>query len=249
MSWINLSATLIYFLGLLVLAIQGDRHAARFSGERTRQVIYVLGLGVYCTSWTFFGSVGLASTNGLDFLPIYIGPMLVFGFGWPLVARVTRIARAQNITSIADFLAARYGKSEAVAAVAAVIAAIGVVPYIALQLKAISATLMIGFGLRPLVAPASEWPDRLTFAVALLLALFAMAFGTRRVEAGERQNGLMATIAAESVVKLLAFLIVGAFVVWGMFGGLSDLFHRAAAAPGVCAGARRRRPIPRSGSR
>ncbi len=233
MSWINLSATLIYFLGLLVLAIQGDRHAARFSGERTRRIVYVLGLGVYCTSWTFFGSVGLASTNGLDFLPIYLGPMLVFGFGWPLVARVARIARAQNITSIADFLAARYGKSEAVAAVAAAIATIGVVPDIALQLKAISETLMIGFRSSAPLAPASEWPDRLTFTVALLLALFAMAFGTRRVEAGERQNGLMATIAAESVVKLLAFLIVGAFVVWGMFGGMSDLFHRAAAAPEV----------------
>ena len=235
LSWINLSATLMYFLGLLVLAIQGDRHAARFSGERTRRIVYVLGLGVYCTSWTFFGSVGLASTNGLDFLPIYIGPMLVFGFGWPLVARVARIARAQNITSIADFLAARYGKSEAVAAVAAVIAAIGVVPYIALQLKAISATLMIGFRPSAPLPPAPEWPDRLTFTVALLLAMFAMAFGTRRVEAGERQNGLMATIAAESVAKLLAFIIVGAFAVWGMFGGLSDLFHRAAATPDVWA--------------
>ena len=117
LSWINLSATLLYFAGLLGVAVLGDRHAARFSGERTRRIVYVLGLGVYCTSWTFFGSVGLASTNGLDFLPIYIGPMLVFGFGWPLVARVARLARAQNITSIADFLAARYGKSEAVAAV------------------------------------------------------------------------------------------------------------------------------------
>jgi Na+/proline symporter/signal transduction histidine kinase/CheY-like chemotaxis protein len=233
LSWINLSATLLYFLVLLGLAVLGDRHAARFSGERTRRIVYVLGLGVYCTSWTFFGSVGLASTNGLDFIPIYIGPMLVFGFGWPLVVRVTRLARAQNTTSIADFLAARYGKSEAVAAVAAVIAAIGVVPYIALQLKAISATLTIGLGSSVVFGPAQDGQDRLAFAVALLLALFAMAFGTRRVEAGEHQNGLMTTIAAESVVKLLAFLIVGAFVVWGVFGGLSDLFHRAAAAPAI----------------
>jgi Na+/proline symporter/signal transduction histidine kinase len=235
LNWINLSATLLYFLGLLGLAIYGDRHARRFAGDRTRRFVYVLGLGVYCTSWTFFGSVGLASTNGLDFLPIYIGPMLLFGFGWPLVARVARIARAQNITSIADFLATRYGKSEAVAAVTAVIAVIGVVPYIALQLKAISATLMIGVNpSAPFApAPASDWPDRLAFGVAILLALFAMAFGTRRVDAGEHQNGLMATIAAESVAKLLAFLIVGAFVVWGMFGGLSDLFHRAAVTPSI----------------
>ncbi len=233
LSWINLSATLLYFAGLLGVAVLGDRHAARFSGERTRRIVYVLGLGVYCTSWTFFGSVGLASTNGLDFLPIYIGPMLVFGFGWPLVVRVARLARAQNITSIADFLAARYGKSEAVAAVAAAIAAIGVVPYIALQLKAISATLTIGLGSSAAFGPEQDGQDHLAFAVALLLALFAMAFGTRRVEAGEHQNGLMTTIAAESIVKLLAFLIVGVFVVWGMFGGLGDLFHRAAAAPGI----------------
>ncbi|MCI4677225.1 PAS-domain containing protein [Rhodoblastus acidophilus] len=235
LNWINISATLLYFLVLLGLAVYGDRRAARFTGDRTRRLVYVLGLCVYCTSWTFFGSVGLASTNGLDFLPIYIGPMLVFGFGWPLVARVARTARAQNTTSIADFLAARYGKSEAVAAVAAVIAVIGVLPYIALQLKAISATLMIGFGhATPFApAPASDWPDRLALGVAILLALFAMAFGTRRVDAGEHQNGLMVTIAAESMAKLLAFLVVGGFVVWGMFGGLGDLFQRAAVTPGI----------------
>ena len=234
-SSIYITATLLYFLALLALAVYGDRHAGRFSGKRTRRIVYALGLCVYCTSWTFFGSVGLASSNGLDFLPIYIGPMLVFGFGWPLVARVARLARAQNITSIADFLAARYGKSEAVAAVAAIIAVIGVVPYIALQLKAISATLAIGFGnaapFEPL--PPSVWPDRLALGVAILLALFAMAFGTRRVDAGEHQNGLMVTIAAESVAKLLAFLVVGGFVVWWMFDGLGDLFQRAASSPRI----------------
>jgi Na+/proline symporter/CheY-like chemotaxis protein len=234
-SWINISATLLYFLALLGLAIYADRHARRFAGKTSRRLVYMLGLCVYCTSWTFFGSVGLASSNGLDFLPIYIGPMLVFGFGWPLVARVARLARAQNITSIADFLAARYGKSEAVAAVAAIIAVIGVVPYIALQLKAISATLIIGLAkaapFEP--APPSAWPDRLAFGMAILLALFAMAFGTRRVDAGEHQNGLMVTIAAESIAKLLAFLAVGAFVVWWMFDGLGDLFQRAEMIPHI----------------
>jgi Na+/proline symporter/CheY-like chemotaxis protein/two-component sensor histidine kinase len=234
-SLMNISTILAYFLGLLMLAIYGDRQSARFSGPRARKLIFVLGLCVYCTSWTFFGSVGLASSNGLDFLPIYIGPMLIFGFGWPLVARVARIARAQNITSIADFLAARYGKSEAVAAVAAVIAVIGVVPYIALQLKAISATLLVGLGQgEPFVPlPASDLSDRIAFAMAILLALFAMAFGTRRVDAGEHQNGLMVTIAAESVAKLVAFLVVGAFVVWWMFDGLGDLFERAATSPRI----------------
>ncbi len=116
-SWIGITATLLYFIALLALAAYGDRKGARLLRRPARKMIYALGLCIYCTSWTFFGSVGLASSNGLDFLPIYIGPMLVFGFGWPLVARVARIAHAQNTTSIADFLAARYGKSEAVAAV------------------------------------------------------------------------------------------------------------------------------------
>lgn len=234
-SWIGITATLLYFLALLALAAYGDRKGARFLRGPARKLIFALGLCVYCTSWTFFGSVGLASSNGLDFLPIYIGPMLVFGFGWPVVARVARLAHAQNSTSIADFLAARYGKSEAVAAVTALISVIGVVPYIALQLKAISATVTTGFGyVEPLASAVSvEGPDRLSLAVAILLAFFAMAFGARRIDAGEHQNGLMLTIAAESVMKLLAFLAVGAFVVWGMFDGLGDLFHRAGASPRI----------------
>src|SRR5664279_872174 len=128
-SWIVLSATIVYFLVLLGLAVYGDRKDVRFPRGAARKAIYALGLAVYCTSWTFFGSVGLASSNGLDFVPIYIGPMLMFGFGWPVVARVARIAHAQNTTSLADFLASRYGKSEAVAAVVALISVIGVVPY------------------------------------------------------------------------------------------------------------------------
>jgi Na+/proline symporter/signal transduction histidine kinase len=231
-GWIVVAATLLYFLALLALAVYGDRRGARFG---SRKFIYALGLCIYCTSWTFFGSVGLASSNGLDFLPVYIGPMLMFGFGWPLVARVARIAHAQNTTSLADFLAARYGKSEAVAATVALISVIGVVPYIALQLRAISATLAMGFGWSSAFdAPAAGGgPDHLSLAVALLLAAFAMAFGTRRVDASEHQNGLMLTIAAESAFKLLAFLAVGSFVVWGMFDGLGDLFHRAESVPRI----------------
>jgi Na+/proline symporter len=130
----------LYLLGLLGLAIYGDRKSAALGRDPWRKIVYALALGVYCTSWTFFGSVGVASSNGLDFLPIYIGPMLMFGFGWPLVARVARLATAQNTTSIADFLAARYGKSQAVAAVTAAISVLGVTPYIALQIRAIATT-------------------------------------------------------------------------------------------------------------
>jgi len=231
---VGVAVIALYLLALLGLAIYGDRKSEALARDPARKIIYALGLGVYCTSWTFFGSVGVASSNGLDFLPIYIGPMLVFGFGWPLVARVARLAHAQNITSIADFLAARYGKSQAVAAVTAAISVLGVTPYIALQIRAIATTLAIGLGLsEPFSPPPAEIADPLSVGSVVLLALFAMAFGTRRIAAGERQTGLMLTIAAESTVKLFAFLAVGGFVVWTMYDGLGDLFRRAAADPKI----------------
>jgi len=231
---IGVAVIALYLMGLLGLAVYGGRKSAALARDPWRKIIYALGLGVYCTSWTFFGSVGVASSNGLDFLPIYIGPMLVFGFGWPLVARVARLANAQNTTSIADFLAARYGKSQAVAAVTAAISVLGVTPYIALQIRAIATTLAIGLGMtEPFSPPSAEIADPLSAGSVVLLALFAMAFGTRRIAVGERQSGLMLTIAAESSVKLLAFLAVGAFVVWGMYDGLGDLFRRAGTDPKI----------------
>ena len=120
----------------MATACAGSRAAAA-----SRLLIYPLSLAVYCTSWTFFGSVGIASRTGFDFLTIYIGPMLMIGLGYPLLIRIVRLAKAQNITSIADFIAARYGKSPAVAATVALIAIIGMIPYIALQLKAVSASV------------------------------------------------------------------------------------------------------------
>src|SRR6202011_2152140 len=134
--------TALGYIGLLfVVASYGDRLRARGRGGWMRPLIYPLSLAIYCTSWTFFGSVGLASRTGYDFLTIYVGPILLIGLGWPLLLRVVRLAKAQNITSIADFIAARYGKNPAVAATVALIAIVGTVPYIALQLKAISASL------------------------------------------------------------------------------------------------------------
>jgi Na+/proline symporter len=168
--WIGLAAIAAYFLALLALAIYGDSKRAVLARGPARKLIYALGLGVYCTSWTFFGSVGIASSNGLDFLPIYIGPMLMFGFGWPLVARVARLAHAQNTTSIADFLAARYGKSEPVAAVTAAISVLGVAPYLALQIRAIAATLSAGLGMAaPAAASAPQTAEPLSAAIVVML--------------------------------------------------------------------------------
>src|SRR5467141_4044198 len=140
-AWVVIAFALGYIGLLFVIASYGDQ-TGRFGREgRWRRFIYPLSLAIYCTSWTFFGSVGLASRTGYDFLTIYIGPVLVIGLATPLLLRIVRLAKAHNITSIADFIAARYGKHQAVAATVALIAIVGTIPYIALQLKAVSASL------------------------------------------------------------------------------------------------------------
>jgi Na+/proline symporter len=219
-AWAVVPAGLLYLSILFAIAHWGDRNARPLLRGAGRSAVYALSLGVFCTAWTFFGSVGLASRSGLDFLAIYIGPILVIGLGHTVVARVLRIAKAQNITSVADFVAARYGKSEGVAALVACVAVVAAVPYIALQLKAVSAAL--GLFLSPDAAPMSRNLPVLgdvALVVALGLAGFAVAFGTRHADATEHQDGLTIAIALESMVKLLAFLCVGVYVVFWMFGG------------------------------
>ena len=132
-----------YVSFLFLIAWWGDGAGRRFALGRSRPVVYALSLAVYCTSWTYYGSVGLASEHGLDFLPIYIGPILVIGLGAPFIARVANLARAQNVTTVADFVSARYGKSQGVAAVAALVVLIGSAPYVALQLKAVAPTILM----------------------------------------------------------------------------------------------------------
>ncbi|MFL5128329.1 MAG: NahK/ErcS family hybrid sensor histidine kinase/response regulator [Microvirga sp.] len=227
-GWAVVLSALVYLCFLFAIAHWGDHSGSRLMRGPARGTIYALALAVYCTSWTFFGSVGLASRSGLDFLTIYIGPVLVIGLGHRLVERVVRIAKAQNITSIADFVAARYGKSERVAAIVCVIAVVGAVPYIALQLKAVSASLNVFLAAAEggvIGRPVPVFGD-LALVVALVLAGFAVAFGTRHTDATEHQDGLMLAIALESVVKLVAFLIVGAYVAFWMFGGLDEITSR-----------------------
>jgi Na+/proline symporter len=129
-GWFIITAALAYLGFLFAVAHYGDRQARLRKHTSGRPVIYALSLAVYCTSWTFFGSVGLAATGGFDFLPVYIGPIILFAIGWPLIRRIVRLAKSQNITSIADFIAARYGKNQALAATIAIIAVAGTLPYI-----------------------------------------------------------------------------------------------------------------------
>lgn len=223
-----LLVSLLYLGILFAIASFGDRWADRGRSLLRSPYVYTLSLGVYCTAWTFYGSVGLASRHGLAFLPIYLGPTmaaLLFGF---LVLKMLRITKAQGITSIADFVAARYGKSAKLAGLVTIVAILGAIPYIALQIKAVDAsvTALIGGG----GGPASGG-DGTALMVLLLLALFSMLFGTRHIDATEHHQGMVLAIAFESIVKLLTFLIVGAYVTYVMYDGMGDVLTRAAAAP------------------
>jgi Na+/proline symporter/signal transduction histidine kinase len=235
-GWVIIAVALGYISLLFLVASYGDRTRGLGRAGRARLLIYPLSLAIYCTSWTFFGSVGSASRTGYEFLTIYIGPMLMIGLFSPLLMRIVRLAKAQNITSIADFIAARYGKGQAVAATVALIAIIGTVPYIALQLKAVSFSLeTILAHITPSSGVTQPVLGDISLFVALSMAAFAVLFGTRHIDATEHQDGLMLAIAAESIVKLFAFLAVGIFVTFWMFGGPGALFDAARQHPQTAA--------------
>lgn len=244
-GWVVIAVALGYISLLFLVASYGDRTRAKAGvagGQpvrgglgregRARLMIYPLSLAIYCTSWTFFGSVGSSSRTGYEFLTIYIGPVLMIGLLSPLLIRIVRLAKAQNITSIADFIAARYGKGQAVAAVVALIAIVGTIPYIALQLKAVSSSLeTILAHITPVTDLTRPLLGDIALFVALSMATFAVLFGTRHIDATEHQDGLMLAIATESLVKLFAFLAVGIYVTFWMFGGPDALFEAAQANP------------------
>jgi Na+/proline symporter/nitrogen-specific signal transduction histidine kinase len=224
------------YLGLLfAIAYYGDKRADERRSLIGNPYIYALSLAVYCTAWTFYGSVGRAAGTGVGFLPIYLGPTLMFALGWFVLRKMVRISKAQHITSIADFVSSRYGKSTLLSGLVTVIAVVGIMPYIALQLKAVSTsfTVLLEHPMAPLPGDAVPAPvlGDTVFWVAMLLAAFAILFGTRHIDVTEHHEGMVAAIAFESVVKLLAFLAVGAFVTFGLYSGFGDLFARAAAVP------------------
>jgi Na+/proline symporter/nitrogen-specific signal transduction histidine kinase len=231
-AWLIISVSLAYLGLLFAVAYFGDRRAEQGRSVVANATVYSLSLAVYATSWTFFGSVGFAAANGAGYLPIYLGPTLMIALGWVVLRKMIRISRANRITSLADFVSARYGKSTLLGGMVTLVAVAGIVPYIALQLKAISSTFVVltdgprASGLEP----ASLLDDHALY-VALVLAAFAILFGTRKLDAAERHEGMVAAIAVESIVKLLAFLAIGLFVTFRVFGGFGDLFDRAAAVP------------------
>src|SRR5512143_1682702 len=238
-SWIVVPVALAYLGVLFAIAYWGDQRADRGRSIIANPYIYSLSLAVYATAWTFYGSVGRAAADGVGFLPIYIGPTILMALWWVVVRKIVRISKTDRITSLADFISSRYGKSALLAGVVTVIAVIGIVPYIALQLKAISHSYTIlvehpevAAGVQRAAAPVLA---DTAFWMALVLATFTILFGTRHLDASERHEGLVAAIAFESLVKLIAFLAVGVFVTWGIYNGFADIFGRAAANPRLAA--------------
>ena len=222
--------SLVYFGILFAVAYYADRQRRRGQSLIDNPTVYSLSLAVYCTSWTFYGSVGRAATSGLDFLTIYLGPTLIAFSWWFLLRKIVRISKEQNIASIADFISSRYGKSTLLGAIVTTFAVLGIMPYIALQLKAVARTFdllvyPIVTGNTMHVLPKFHLHFDSALVAALILGLFGVLFGARHLDTSERHEGLVAAIALESLVKIVAFVAAGLFVTYGLFDGFTDIFH------------------------
>jgi Na+/proline symporter/signal transduction histidine kinase len=221
--WLILAVSFGYLGLLFAIAYYGDKRADAGRSIISNPYIYTLSIAVYCTAWTFYGSVGRAATTGVGFLPIYLGPTLMASLWWLVLRKIIRIAKVHRLTSIADFIASRYAKAPLVAGIVTVIALVGILPYISLQLKAVSTSFNVLYSYHSPAQPqpTSLWSDTALY-VALVMAVFALLFGTRHIDASERHEGMVAAVAFESVVKLAAFLIAGVFISYYLFAGPSE---------------------------
>jgi Na+/proline symporter/signal transduction histidine kinase len=234
-GWVIAGISFAYLGVLFAIAWYGDQRADRGRSIIGNPWVYALSLAVYCTSWTFYGSVGRLVNSGVSYLTIYIGPTLMAALWYLVLHKILRISKLNRITTIADFIASRYGKDALLGGLVTVIAVIGLIPYIALQLKAVSTSFNLllqhpNIALPTVIAESPIFSDKALY-VALLMAAFAILFGTRHIDATERHEGMVAAIAFESLVKLLAFLGVGLFVTFKMFNGAGDIFRQAEANP------------------
>jgi len=218
-GWVLLLITGGYLSFLFGTAYYAERRERAGRSLVSNPYVYSLSLAVYCTSWTFYGSVGKAATSGLSFLTTYLGPTLMAALWGLVLTKIIKIAKENRITSIADFIGSRYGNSIALSALVTIVTVIGLTPYLGLQIKAIISTFTILSGqIRGSIA--AGW------VITLVIGIFAMIFGVRRVETSERHEGLVFAIAVESFVKLAAFLVVGFYVTYVLFGGHVDIFQQ-----------------------
>ena len=217
----NVIATICVLYVCVLFAVAGlaERRARQKKlGFLQSPLVYTLSISVYCTAWTFYGSVGSAARNGFEFLTIYLGPTIVFVGWWWFLRKLVRVGRTQRITSIADLISSRYGKSNALAVIVTLMAILGSTPYIALQLQ----SLTLSFSVFTEGSTSETTPAITALFIAIGLAAFTIFFGTRNLDANERHHGVVTAIALEAVVKLIALIAVGIFVVWGVSGGPSN---------------------------
>jgi Na+/proline symporter/signal transduction histidine kinase len=227
--WLIFLVGMAYLGILFTLATFAERKKRQGSSVINHPLIYTLSLGVYCTAWTYYGSVGRAATNGIEFITIYLGPTIMAGLFWPVLRKMLRISRMLRLTSIADFISTRYGKNFSIAVMVTIFSVLGLIPYIALQIKSILSGFDILAGNTPSHSLEGNW--LLTTSLVIILMLFTILYGARTVDAGEKHEGLISAIAFESLVKLVAFIMVGLFVTYGLFNGFGDIFKQAYALP------------------
>ncbi|BCB97433.1 hypothetical protein JZK55_23550 [Dissulfurispira thermophila] len=210
---------LCYLLLLFAVAYYAEKKEKAGKSIVNNPYIYSLSLAVYCTSWTFYGSVGKAATSGLSFLTTYLGPTLIAAIWLVVLKKVVKIAKTNRITTISDFIGSRYGKSLSLSAIVTIVAVVGIAPYLGLQIKAIISTFTI-------ISGEAKGSSAAGLFITLILGIFAIMFGARRLDSSERHGGLVFAIAFESIVKLIAFIIVGIFVTYGLFKGFGDIFDK-----------------------
>ncbi len=231
--WVILLVCFCYLGLLFAIAYYGDKRADAGRSIISNPYIYTLSIAVYCTTWTFYGSVGRAAVTGVGFLPIYLGPTLIAAVWWLVLRKIIRIAKVHRLTSIADFIASRYAKDSLIGGIVTIIAVVGIMPYISLQLKAVSTSFNVLYTFQSpsqVLTADSIWTDTALY-VALLMAVFSLLFGTRHIDASERHEGMVAAVAFESVVKLIAFLVAGIFICYYLFAGPSELAYDAVKTP------------------
>ena len=221
---------LAYVGFLFLVAFAAEKRAQRGKAAWLRSpIVYTLSLSIYCTGWTFYGAVGYAARSGLEFVTIYLGPTIVMIGWWVILRKLVRIGRTQRITSIADLISSRYGKSTLLGVLVTVLAVVGTTPYIALQLQSVTLAFAV-FAPSTAEMQASDLNSTALW-VAAGLALFTVVFGTRNLDVNERHHGVVIAIAVEAVVKIVALIAVGVFVVWGLSGGAGDIMRMIDASP------------------
>lgn len=222
MSSFALFTVVLFYLALLFLvAYLAERKKSKL--WINNPYIYALSLAVYCTAWTYYGSIGVAATSGLNYLPIYVGPIMIIPAWIYINTRIVRISRVNKISSLADFISLRYGNSRSLSAIITIVCLLAIVPYIGLQIKAISETFHL---VTETENSKNILTDSATFVV-LLIALFASYYGTRYVDASEKRLGIISAIAFESFLKLFFIIVLGVFVIYFVFDGFSDIYEKA----------------------